>query len=94
VAKDQTITINSILFETPSMLVGKKVTLRYNPHIPLRTVEAWFEGKNYGNCRLVNSYENAKVKRSNVVKGAISDASASTAGNVQAGLAASQWRLQ
>lgn len=63
VAKDQTITINSILFEVPSVLIGKTVVLRYDPHRPRSTVAVWSEGKHYGECRLLDRYANTKVRR-------------------------------
>jgi transposase len=63
VNKDQTVSIDSTLFEVPPVLIGKQVMLRYNPHKPRRVVEAWYEGKNYGECRVLDRYANTRVRR-------------------------------
>ena len=63
VAKDQTVTLDKKLFEVPSSLIGKKVCLRYNPHQASPTVELWFDGKNYGDCRRLDAYANTRVRR-------------------------------
>jgi putative transposase len=92
VAKDQTVTVDGVLFEVPSALIGKKVTLRYNPHEPRVRVEAWCEGKNYGNCRRLDRYANTRVKRSMTTKGAVVENSTDELPSVQAGLAAAGLR--
>ena len=92
VAKDNTVTMNSKLYEVPPILCGKKVTLRYNPQNSSAKVQVWFDGKDYGSCRQVDSYANSRVKRSQNVKGAIEDSSAGQQGHIQAGLAASSYR--
>lgn len=89
VAKDQTITIGGTLFEAPPILIGKRVTLRYNPHKVRNSVEAVYDGKSYGSCRLVDSYANTKVKRSTYNTQAFQDCTVSgEASPVQASLAA------
>jgi putative transposase len=92
VAKDNTVTMNNRLYEVPPILCGKKVTLRYNPQQSSAKVQAWFDGKDYGACRQVDSYANTRVKRSQNVKGAVQDSSSTQAGHIQAGLAASSFR--
>ncbi len=89
VAKDNTVTINNVLYEVPPILCGKKVTLRYNPHQTSAKIQAWCDGKDYGECRVVDSYANAKVKRSRSIKGGFEDCSANTGDHIQAGLTAS-----
>ncbi|MDP2816661.1 MAG: DDE-type integrase/transposase/recombinase, partial [Rectinemataceae bacterium] len=88
VAKDQTVTIDGVLFEVPSLLIGKKICLRYDPHKPRLSVEAVSEGKSFGDCRQVDAYANTRVRRSLSTKGAIEDQTKATDGSVQAGLAA------
>jgi hypothetical protein len=89
VAKDNTVTINTTLYEVPPILCGKKVTLRYNPHQSAAKVQAWFDGKDYGECRIVDSYANTRVKRSQSSKGVVQDCSINQGSHIQAGLAAS-----
>jgi transposase InsO family protein len=92
VAKDQTVTVGGVLYEVPSVLIGKKVTLRYDPHRPRLQVEAWHEGKHYGSCRILDRYANTRVKRSDSRKGAIVEDSPGTLPSVQAGLVAAGLR--
>jgi len=68
VAKDQTVTLDRKYFEVPSILIGKKVCLRYNPHQASPTVEVWFDGKNYGDCRRLDAYANTQVRRTEKTK--------------------------
>lgn len=92
VAKDQTVTVDGVLFEVPSLLIGKKVTLRYDPHRPRMQVQAWYEGKDYGICRWLDRYANTRVKRSESTKGAIVDQSREAIPSVHAGLVAAGLR--
>ena len=89
VAKDNTVTMNTTLYEVPPILCGKKVVLRFNPHQSVHKVQAWFDGKNYGECRVVDSYANTRVKRSNSVKGQFEDSSAAQGSSVKSSLSAS-----
>jgi len=92
VAKDNTVTMNNRLYEVPPILCGKKVTLRYNPQQSTAKVQAWFDGKDYGACREVDSYANTRVKRSQNIRGALQDSSIIQGDNTRAGLAASNFR--
>jgi transposase InsO family protein len=92
VAKDQTVTVDGVLFEAPSLLIGKKVTLRYDPHGPRRSVDAWYDGKDYGTCRLLDRYANTRVKRSKNTKGTVVEESTEVIPSVQAGLVAAGLR--
>jgi putative transposase len=92
VGKDQTVTIDGVLFEVPSNLIGKKVALRYDPHRPRTQVEVWYDGKTYGVCRLLDSYANTRVKRSQSTKGAVVEQSPGNQLSVQAGLVAAGLR--
>lgn len=92
VAKDNTVTINTILYEVPPILCGKKVTLRFNPHQSSHRLQAWFDGKDYGECRIVDSYANTRVKRSShTTKGSLEDCSINPDGHIKAGLAAASF---
>jgi hypothetical protein len=84
--------MNNKLYEVPPILCGKKVTLRYNPQQTTAKVLAWFDGKDYGACREVDSYANTRVKRSKSTKGGVQDNSITQAGHIQAGLVASSFR--
>lgn len=88
VAKDNTVTINTTLYEVPPILCGKKIILRFNPHQSGHKVQAWYEGKDYGDCRIVDSYANTRVKRSNSVKGAVQDCSINSGSSVRSSLTA------
>jgi len=88
VAKDNTVTINTTLYEVPPILCGKKIVLRFNPHQSGHKVQAWYEGKDYGECRIVDSYANTRVKRSNCVKGAVQDYSVNQGTSVRSSLTA------
>ena len=85
-------TVDGVLFEVPSLLIGKKVVLRYDPHRPRMQVQAWYEGKDYGTCRRLDRYANTRVKRSESTKGAIVDQSREAIPSVHAGLVAAGLR--
>ncbi len=88
VGKDQTVIIDGTLFEVPSNLIGKKVALRYDPHKPRNQVEVWYDGKDFGLCRILDRYANTKVRRSISVKGAVIEHENGNRDSVHAGLAA------
>ena len=88
VAKDNTVTINTTLYEVPPILCGKKIVLRFNPHQEFHKVQAWYENKDYGECRIVDSYANTRIKRSNSVKGAVLDCSVNQGSSVRSSLTA------
>ena len=63
VYKDSTLSIDGTLYETSSALIGKRVTVLYDPHRPVRRLEVLHEGKSYGEARIVDTYANTRVKR-------------------------------
>jgi transposase len=63
VYKDSTLTVDGILYEVPSQLIGKRVRLLYDPRMPLKRLQVMFEGVSYGEARVVDSYANTRVKR-------------------------------
>lgn len=90
VHRDSTITIHGTLYEVPSILIGKKVKCRFDPRDMTRRVAVSYDGKDYGECRVVDSYANTKVVRSDVDAEVFEDASPATQPNVAAGLSASR----
>lgn len=63
VYNDSTITIRNILFEVPSVLIGKRIQIKYDPHRILTSIIALHEGKEYRDCRPVDRYANTRVRR-------------------------------
>jgi putative transposase len=63
VYKDSTFTLRGTLFETPSILSGKRINILFDPHPPITRVLLTFGGKEYGYAKVVDTYANSKVKR-------------------------------
>ena len=65
VYKDSTITLEGVLFEVPSTLIGERIKLRYDPHVPTqrRRLQIFQAGQYLGEARMVDSYANARVRR-------------------------------
>jgi putative transposase len=63
VYKDSTLTVDGILYEVPSQLIGKRVRLLYDPRMPLKRLQLMYEGVSYGEARIVDTYANTRVKR-------------------------------
>jgi transposase InsO family protein len=89
VFKDSTITLHGTLFEVPSILVGKKVTLRYNPLGAIRRLLVSCDGKDYGEAKPVDAYANTKVNRNDNRSGSLEILDQTAQGNIAATLAAS-----
>lgn len=68
VHKDSTVTLDGALFEVPSDLIGERIALRYDPHRPpeRRRLQIIRAGQYIGEAHLVDSYANAKVRRTDV----------------------------
>jgi len=64
VFKDSTFTLSGSLFEAPAVLAGKRITIYFDPHPPVRKVLVFQGGKEYGYSTIVDTYANTKVKRS------------------------------
>jgi transposase InsO family protein len=62
VAKDRTISLNGRLYESPVVLIGKRVTLLYHEHDPSR-MEVTFGGKTYGFIPELNVNVNCRIRR-------------------------------
>ena len=71
VYKDCTLTIDGTLYETSPALIGKRVTVLFDPHRPVRRLEVLYESKSYGEARIVDTYANTKVKRNVTSSGSL-----------------------
>ncbi len=71
VYKDSTLTLEGTLYEVPSCLIGKKVKLLYDPQMPVKRLKLMYEGKSYGDARIVDSYANSKIRRSRTSRGSL-----------------------
>ena len=68
VHRDSTVTLDGVLFELPSTLIGERVVLRYDPTWPPanRRLFVTIAGASSGEARLVDSYANARVRRADL----------------------------
>lgn len=103
VHKDSTITLDGVLYEVSSTLIGERISVFYDPWIPaarrqLRVVQ---DGRECGLARVVDSYANTKVHRGYPLKEAVVEGIAkpllaqplNRCSPVDAGLSASRIRL-
>jgi putative transposase len=67
VHKDSTLTLNGVLYEVDSTLIGERIRLRYDPVLPpkRRRVEVFLDGRSRGEARIVDAYTNTRVRRAN-----------------------------
>lgn len=63
VYRDSIVSVNGTAFEVPPILIGKRVTVIFDPKPPLERIMVKYNGKDYGQARPVNLYANTKVKR-------------------------------
>jgi len=65
VYRDSTVTLDGVLYEVPSSLIGKKITLRYDPCAApaRRRLTILLDGVVCGCAHVVDSYANARVRR-------------------------------
>ena len=64
VQKDRTVSLNGVVYEVDAILVGEKVTLRYDPAAPTgRAIQVWYDGKAIELAKPVQTYANCFVKR-------------------------------
>jgi transposase len=63
VYKDSIVSVNGTAFEVPPILIGKRVTVIFNPGPPVERIMVKYNGKDYGEARPVDLYANTKVKR-------------------------------
>lgn len=60
---DSTFTLKSLLYEVPSILIGKSVKILYDPKKPGTRLQVFYQGVDYGEAKLVDTYANTKVTR-------------------------------
>ncbi len=63
VYSDCTFTMDGVLYEVPVVLKGKNIKVRFNPFQVPRTLELVYEKRGYGEARVVDTYANTRVKR-------------------------------
>ncbi|MXX18686.1 MAG: DDE-type integrase/transposase/recombinase [Rhodospirillaceae bacterium] len=64
VYKDRTVSLNGRVYEVDALLVGEKVTLRYDPEAPSsRPLDVVHDGKPAGKARRLDAYANTAVRR-------------------------------
>ena len=82
VHRDSTVTLDGVLFELPSTLIGERVVLRYDPTLPPhnRRLFVHHGGRHVGEARLVDSYANAHVRRADLRLDPSGDAEPDSAG--------------
>jgi transposase InsO family protein len=70
VYRDSTVTVDGVLYEVPSSLIGERITLRFDPTIPAerRRMIILLDGTDCGIARIVDSYANTRVRRSDLHK--------------------------
>ena len=64
VHKDRTVSLNGRVYEVDAVLVGERVTLRYDPEAPpSRPLEVVHDGKPAGKATRLDAYANTAVRR-------------------------------
>ena len=63
VYSDCTFTLDGVLYEVPVVLKGKNIKVRFNPFQTQRKLELMYENRSYGQARVVDTYANTRVKR-------------------------------
>ncbi len=63
VYSDCTFTLDGVLYEVPVVLKGKNIKVRFNPFQTQRKLELVYENRSYGQARVVDTYANTRVKR-------------------------------
>jgi hypothetical protein len=102
VYKDSTVTLDGVLYEVPSVLIGQRVSLLYDPAVPpvRRRLMVVQDGRDCAIARLVDSYANTRVRRGDLLKDPVSTdvqepaAAGPATSPLDAGLAASRIRLE
>ena len=62
--KDRTVSLAGCLYEVDPLLVGRTVTLRYDPSVPpTRPLQVVHDGRDAGRATILDAYANTAVKR-------------------------------
>ena len=75
VYRDSTFTLDGVLYEVPSSLINRRITVRYDPGIPAerRRLTVLLGQTECGTARLVDSYANARVRRTSLHKDLVAE---------------------
>jgi putative transposase len=68
VQKDRTVSLKGVVYEVDAMLVGKTVTLRYDPSRRGRPIDIYCDGQRIQQAKPVDLYANCFVKRDHTTK--------------------------
>lgn len=71
VYKDSIVSIDGIAFEVPSVLIGRRVDIIYDPRLPVNRITVRYDGKDYGEAKPVDLYANTRIKRNKNFTGEI-----------------------
>lgn len=63
VSNDATISLDGIRYEVPSVLIGRKIKVRFNPLSDVLVIRVFYDGKEYGHARQIDAYGNARSRR-------------------------------
>lgn len=77
VYNDSIVTVNGTAFEVPYILIGKRVSIQYDPNPPINKILVSYSGKDYGEARPVDIYANSKIKRNHDFSGEIEHSTSS-----------------
>lgn len=75
VYRDSTFTLDGVLYEVPSSLIGERITLRYDPTVPAerRRLTVLLAQAECGTARIVDSYANTRVRRTDLHKDLVAE---------------------
>jgi hypothetical protein len=65
VHKDRTLSLDGVVYEVDAMLVGERVTVRFDPAKKGAPVDIWHRGSKVQTARVVDAYANCFAKRNN-----------------------------
>ena len=71
VYKDSIVSVYGVAFEVPSVLIGRRVTITFDPRPPISRITVKYNNKDYGEARPVDLYANTKIKRNKNFTGEI-----------------------
>jgi transposase InsO family protein len=63
VYQDSTFSLDALLYEVPSILIGKKITVKFDPHLTNRPIKVYLDQQYICDAKVLDSYANTKVKR-------------------------------
>ncbi len=69
--KDSIVSVYGVAFEVPSVLIGRRVTIIFDPRPPISRITVKYDGKDYGEAKPIDLYANTKIKRNKNFTGEI-----------------------